>query len=145
FMPLYRVKLSGINAADPEPMFSVLTPLATLGDSVSQTTLGDWTILRISGITIASTTLKGTASNFSNTGTSTNLYKNLGIHDYPVEFVDAPVLNLTSSAGSVFTADASDNSSTQFMPRIMFNGASGWLGSSAQYQVSVIAIGVEKS
>ena len=36
FMPLYRVKLSGINAADPEPMFSVLTPLATLGDSISQ-------------------------------------------------------------------------------------------------------------
>lgn len=36
FMPLYRVKLSGINAADPEPMFSVLTPLATIGDSVSQ-------------------------------------------------------------------------------------------------------------
>lgn len=36
FMPLYRIKLSGINAADPEPMFNVLTPLATLGDSVSQ-------------------------------------------------------------------------------------------------------------
>lgn len=36
FMPLYRVKLSGINAADPEPMFSVLTPLATLRDSVSR-------------------------------------------------------------------------------------------------------------
>lgn len=34
FMPLYRIKLSGINAADPEPMFSILTPLATLGDSV---------------------------------------------------------------------------------------------------------------
>lgn len=39
FMPLYRVKLSGINAADPEPMFSVLTPLATLGDSISPTQL----------------------------------------------------------------------------------------------------------
>ena len=37
FMPLYRVKLSGINASDPEPMFSVLTPLATLGDFASQT------------------------------------------------------------------------------------------------------------
>lgn len=37
FMPLYRVKLSGINAADPEPMFNVLTPLATLGDSISYT------------------------------------------------------------------------------------------------------------
>lgn len=36
FMPLYRVKLSGINAADPEPMFSVLIPLATLEDSVSR-------------------------------------------------------------------------------------------------------------
>ena len=35
FMPLYRVKLSGINAADPEPMFSVLTPLATVGKSIS--------------------------------------------------------------------------------------------------------------
>lgn len=34
FMPLYRVKLSGINAADPEPLFSVLTPLATLGNSM---------------------------------------------------------------------------------------------------------------
>lgn len=42
FMPLYRVKLSGINAADPEPMFSVLTPLATLGDSVSQS---EWAYL----------------------------------------------------------------------------------------------------
>ena len=38
FMPLYRVKLSGINASDPEPMFNVLTPLATLGDSVSRST-----------------------------------------------------------------------------------------------------------
>ncbi len=39
FMPLYRVKLSGINAADPEPLFSVLAPLAALGDSVSQKTV----------------------------------------------------------------------------------------------------------
>ena len=34
-MPLYRVKLSGINASDPEQLFSVLTPLATLGDLTS--------------------------------------------------------------------------------------------------------------
>ncbi len=144
-LKLWRVPLDGISVGDPEPLFSVLTTLATLGDSVSHTTLGDWTILRISGLTIASTTLKGTASNFSNTGVSTNFYKNLGYHNYPVEFVDAPVLNLTSSAGSVFTSDASDNTSTKFMPRIMFNGTSSWLGASAQYQVSVMAIGVEKS
>lgn len=36
FFPLYRVKLSGINAANPEAMFPVLTSLKTLGDSVSQ-------------------------------------------------------------------------------------------------------------
>ena len=42
-MPLYRVKLSGINASDPEPLFSVLTPLATLGDSVSQS---EWKVLK---------------------------------------------------------------------------------------------------
>lgn len=39
FMPLYRVKLSSINVAAPEPLFSVLTPLATLGDSVSLKTV----------------------------------------------------------------------------------------------------------
>ncbi|MDY5081998.1 MAG: hypothetical protein SPE77_08020 [Collinsella sp.] len=144
-LKLWRVPLDGISVGEPVRLFDPVASLATIGDSVSQTTLGDWTILRISGLTIASTTLKGTASNFSNTGTSTNFYKNLGHYNYPVEFVDAPVLNLTASAGSVFTADSADNSSTQFMPRIMFNGASGWLGSSAQYQVSVIAIGVEKS
>ena len=55
FMPLYRIKLNGINAADPEPMFSVLTPLATLGDSVSLTKdATGWHIFRISGLTIAS-------------------------------------------------------------------------------------------
>lgn len=36
FMPLYRVKLSGINASDPEPMFSVLTPLVALRDVVTK-------------------------------------------------------------------------------------------------------------
>lgn len=35
FMPLYRVKLSGINISEPDPMFSVLTPLADLGKSLS--------------------------------------------------------------------------------------------------------------
>lgn len=51
FMPLYRVKLSGINAADPEPLFSVLTPLADLGDSVSrrQTRLGNDLICCVEG------------------------------------------------------------------------------------------------
>lgn len=144
-LKLWRVPLDGINAGTPVKLFEPVTPLATLGDSVSQTTLGDWTILRISGLTIASTILKGTVSSFSNTGISTNLYKNLGTHRYPITFVDAPVLNLTYSSGGVLTVDSADNTSTTFMPRILFNGTSNWLGASVPYQVSVIAIGVEKS
>lgn len=105
--------------------------------------MGYWTILKVSGLTIASTIIKGTASNFTNTGTSTTLYKNLGTHRYPITFVDTPVLNLTFSAGSVLTVDSSDNTSTTFTPRILFNGASGWLGTSVPYQISVMAIGVE--
>lgn len=116
-----------------------------LRHSVSQTTSGDWTILKVAGLTIALTILKGTTSNFTNTGTSTTLYKNLGTKKYPVTFVNAPVLNLTFCAGSVLTADSASNTSTTFEPRIMFNGASGWLGTSVPYQVSVMAIGVEKS
>lgn len=38
-MPLYRVPLNGISVGGPEPMFSVLTPLATLGDSASLKTV----------------------------------------------------------------------------------------------------------
>ena len=125
--------------------YNVANEITTLRDSVSHTTLGDWTILKVSGLTIASTILKGTVSSFTNTGTSTTLYKNLGTYRYPITFVDAPVLNLTYSSGSVLTVDSADNTSTTFMPRIIFNGTSNWLGASVPYQVSVIAIGVEKS
>ena len=34
FMPLYRVKLSGVNVGEPEAMFSVLTPLSDLASVV---------------------------------------------------------------------------------------------------------------
>lgn len=56
FMPLYRVKLSGINAADPEPMFSVLTPLATLGDSVSLYDTTNWSVVRVGMIVLVKAT-----------------------------------------------------------------------------------------
>lgn len=71
FMPLYRVKLSGINAADPEPMFSVLTPLATLGDSVSRTP----TIIR------GKSTVVGTFSNYY-FDANVSFGQDLGTSDY---------------------------------------------------------------
>lgn len=79
FMPLYRVKLSGINAADPEPMFSVLTPLATLGDSVSHTVLYKNT--------------KGTTTNFVLSEAVTDFeyvdiyYKSGVVRMYPADYV----------------------------------------------------------
>lgn len=63
FMPLYRVKLSGINAADPEPMLSVLTPLAALGDSVSLYETKNWSVVLV-GMTVyvrATQIIAGTA------------------------------------------------------------------------------------
>lgn len=51
FMPLYRIKLSGINAADPEPMFSIITPLATLGNSASLYDTKNWGVVRV-GVTV---------------------------------------------------------------------------------------------
>ena len=40
--PLYRVITDGISANDPVPLFNVLTPLATLGASVTWGTSGEW-------------------------------------------------------------------------------------------------------
>lgn len=75
FMPLYRVKLSGINAADPEPMFSVLTPLATLRDSVSRNSfrLSNYCTCYIEG----------------------------GICIVSVDFLNVPVANSTYSVGTL--------------------------------------------
>ena len=50
-LKLWRVPLDGISVGDPEPLFSVLTPLATLGDSVSQriASVTDYKFVLVSG------------------------------------------------------------------------------------------------
>ena len=75
FMPLYRVKLSGINAADPEPMFSVLTPLATIRDSISR--------------------------NRFRLGSSCTCYIEGGICIVSVDFLDVPVANSSYRVGTL--------------------------------------------
>ena len=102
FMPLYRVKLSGINAADPEPMFSVLTPLATLGDSVSLKTVYEGNV-NIYGSVIGVRVLYNKAAallyvmtarvdGYMNTGTP-------GYHEFVVGTIDRafrPISNRTA-------------------------------------------------
>ena len=41
YMPLWRIPIDGINAGDPEPLFSVLVPYADFRDSVSQESAED--------------------------------------------------------------------------------------------------------
>ena len=64
FMPLYRVKLSGINVSEPEAMFSVLTPLSDLRDSVSR---AEASIAALSAVSY------GTASNTDQVDSSTGV------------------------------------------------------------------------
>lgn len=106
FMPLYRVKLSGINAADPEPLFSVLTPLATLGDYVSQTQgtfrpASGWAV-RVGKVMRAGDCVTMWADVVS--GTSTNKDPGATIATMPAEFaprnysIELPVLGFTTTS-----------------------------------------------
>ena len=47
FMPLYRVRLTGINVAAPEAIFSVLTSIAALGESVSPYNSDYWSVTKV--------------------------------------------------------------------------------------------------
>lgn len=45
YMPLWRIPIDGINAGDPEPLFSVLVPYADFRDSVSQVDTWDSSVI----------------------------------------------------------------------------------------------------
>ena len=94
FMPLYRIKLSGINAAGPEPMFSVLTPLATLGDSVSYNTIGVWNVVRVGKAVIC--TRRERQAVFQ----GGNEYVRFWTGDFPFEFTEPPTVTITFAHGN---------------------------------------------
>lgn len=94
------------------------------------------------GLTFATTKLTVTANSFSNSGTSTTLYKNLGEKPLPIAFATPPNVILTNNGPSLLTMDCNWVSETKFVPRVMFNGTSAWLGSSVTFSFSVLAIGV---
>lgn len=122
------------------PLVTVTGILANAGNAHYVNKDG-WYITHLAGLTIATTTLVGTATNFTTTGTSTNLYKNLGTTNYPVTFKEIPV-TVVCPDGTVLKADTVGNSTTKFETRIMFDGTTGWMGSRVPYRVSVITIGI---
>lgn len=122
------------------PLVTVTGILAN-ADNAHYVNKDGWYITHLAGLTIATTTLVGTATNFTTTGTSTNLYKNLGTTNYPVTFKEIPV-TVVCPDGTVLKADTVGNSTTKFETRIMFDGTTGWMGSRVPYRVSVITIGI---
>lgn len=120
---------------------SVITGILANADNAHYVKKDGWFITHLAGLTIMTTTLVGTATNFTTTGTSTNLYKNLGATNYPVTFKETPV-TVVCPDGTVLKADTVGNSTTKFETRIMFDGTTGWMGSKVPYRVSVIAIGI---
>lgn len=122
------------------PLVTVTGILAN-ADNTHYVKKDGWYITHLAGLTIATTTLVGTATNFTTTGTSTNLYKNLGTTNYPVTFKEIPV-TVVCPDGTVLKADTVGNSTTKFETRIMFDGTTGWMGSKVPYRVSVITIGI---
>lgn len=122
------------------PLVTVTGILAN-ADNTHYVKKDGWYITHLAGLTIATTTLVGTATNFTTTGTNTNLYKNLGATSYPVTFKEIPV-TVVCPDGTVLKADTVGNSTTKFETRIMFDGTTGWMGSRVPYRVSVITIGI---
>lgn len=122
------------------PLVTVTGILAN-ADNAHYVKKDGWYITHLAGLTIATTTLVGTATDFTTTGTSTNLYKNLGATKYPVTFKEIPV-TVVCPDGTVLKADTSGNSTTKFETRIMFDGTTVWMGSKVPYRVSVITIGI---
>ena len=96
----------------------------------------------MSGLTVCMHVLSGTATNFTNTGTSTTLYKNLGWDTFPITFKQIPMVFTSLLEGSVLTTDSANTEKNRTAIRIMFNGTSAWLGSSVPYKIAVMAIGL---
>lgn len=133
------VTLTGANGVSGSYPMSTLKGVL---DNARYVKHGSWYVARVAGLTLAATTITGTATGFTNTGTSTNLYKNLGTTRFPVTFSDYPVLIVSPSDGTVLKADATGVSRTGFQTRIMFDGTSTWMGSSVPYKVGVMAVGI---
>lgn len=117
FMPLYRIKLSGINAADPEPMFSVLTPLATLHDSLSRATSDGWTIQKIGTMAICSITRIFNISTTRSKGFGSTLdFGQSGVKLVPpVVFAGSPAIMASISGRDGFISTMNYNESTREM------------------------------
>lgn len=86
-LKLWRVPLNGITVGTPVKLFSHVTPLATLGDSVSR--VDGWAVVRINGVAIA---VKAITANvkLSSSYTTDIFFANVGSTSLPSGVFSSP-------------------------------------------------------
>lgn len=141
FMPLYRIRLSGINAADPEPMFSVLTPLATLEDSISYSTVGVWNVVRVGKAVIC--TRRERQAVFQ----GGNEYIRFWTGYFPFEFAEPPAVAVTFVHGNTEILGVTPGIKMNDVGKRDFAAAvytvTGSLPSQVKLGFDIIAVGVQ--
>ena len=86
-LKLWRVPLDGINAGTPVRLFEPVTPLATLGDSVSR--VDGWAVVRLNGVAIAVKTITAKV-NLSVSYTTDIFFANVGSTRLPSGVFSSP-------------------------------------------------------
>lgn len=141
FMPLYRVKLRGINAADPEPMFSVLTPLAAIWDSISYSTIGVWNVVRVGKAVIC---MRRERQAVFQDG---NEYVRFWTGNFPFEFAEPPTVAVTFVHGNTEVLGVTPGIKMNDVRKSDFVAAvytiTGSLPSQVKLGFDVIAVGVQ--
>lgn len=86
-LKLWRVPLNGITVGTPAKLFSPVTPLATLGDSVSR--VDGWAVVRLNGVAIAVKTITAKV-NLSVSYTTDIFFANVGSTRLPSGVFSSP-------------------------------------------------------
>ena len=86
-LKLWRVPLNGITVGTPVKLFSPVTPLATLGDSVSR--VDGWAVVRLNGVAIAVKAITAKV-NLSSSYTTDIFFANVGSTRLPSGVFSSP-------------------------------------------------------
>lgn len=86
-LKLWRVPLNGITVGTPVKLFSPVTPLATLGDSVSR--VDGWAVVRLNGVAIAVKAITAKV-NLSSSYTTDIFFANVGSIRLPSGVFSSP-------------------------------------------------------
>lgn len=140
-LKLWRVPLDGISVGEPVKLFEPVASLATLGDSVSYSTIGVWNVVRVGKAAIC--TRRERQAVFQ----GGNEYIRFWTGDFPFEFTEPPTVAVTfahgdeSSLGVTPSIKMDDVGKSDFVAAIYTH--TGSLPSQVKLGFDVIAVGVQ--